>query len=64
MDTPALDPWLLALGLVLVAEGLMPMLTPSGWREAVRRLAQLPDGQLRAGGMVMALLGLLLIWSS
>lgn len=64
MDTPALNPWLLAMGLLLVAEGLLPMLTPAAWREAMRRLSELPDGQLRAGGMVLALLGLLLIWSS
>lgn len=64
MEDPARNPWLLALGLVLIIEALMPMLSPSAWREAVRKMAELPDGQLRLGGIVMALLGLALIWSS
>ncbi|MDO4230830.1 MAG: DUF2065 domain-containing protein [Lautropia sp.] len=58
------NPWLLALGLVLIIEALMPMLSPSAWRDAVRKMTELPDGQLRLGGIVMASLGLLLIWSS
>lgn len=64
MEDLARNPWLLALGLVLIIEALMPMLSPSAWRDAVRKMAELPDGQLRLGGIVMASLGLLLIWSS
>lgn len=64
METAELNPWLLALGLALIAEGLMPMLTPPTWRETIRKLASLPDGQLRFGGMALVSVGLLLIWSS
>ena len=46
------SPVLLALGLVLVIEGLLPLLTPAGWREAVRKIADLRDGQIRFVGVV------------
>ncbi len=52
---------LLALGLVLVLEGLMPFLSPSAWRDTMTRIAQLKDGQLRFMGLTSMALGLLLI---
>ncbi len=52
---------LLALGLVLVIEGLMPLLAPAQWRAAVTRIAEFRDGQLRFVGMAAVLAGLLLI---
>ncbi|RRN45563.1 DUF2065 domain-containing protein [Lautropia dentalis] len=61
MDDSAVSPWLLALGLVLVLEGLMPLLVPGGWREAVRQLAALRDGQLRFVGLMLVLAGLFLV---
>lgn len=55
------SPVLLALGLVLVIEGLLPLLTPAGWREAVRKIADLRDGQIRFVGLCAVAGGLLLI---
>ncbi len=52
---------LLALGLVLVIEGLMPLVAPAQWRSAMARIAQLRDGQLRFMGMMAVLVGILLI---
>ena len=52
---------LLALGMVLVIEGLMPLLAPAQWRAAVTRIAEFRDGQLRFVGMAAVLAGLLLI---
>jgi len=52
---------LLAVGLVLVIEGLMPLAAPASWRAAMMRIAQLRDGQLRFIGMASILVGLLLI---
>ena len=49
--------WLaLALALVLVLEGLGPMLYPRAWRKMVASLSQLPDNLLRrfGGGLVVA----------
>ncbi len=47
---------LLALGLVLVFEGILPMFFPRIWRRMVLSLAQLPDNTLRriGGGIVVA----------
>jgi uncharacterized protein YjeT (DUF2065 family) len=52
---------LLALGLVLVIEGLLPLIAPSGWRETMRRISELRDGQIRFIGLGSILLGLLLV---
>jgi uncharacterized protein YjeT (DUF2065 family) len=53
----------IALGLFLVAEGLLPLLAPSAWREAFQRLLQFSDGQLRFVGLLAVGVGLaLLIW--
>ncbi|VEC01169.1 Uncharacterized protein conserved in bacteria (DUF2065) [Cedecea lapagei] len=46
----------LALALVLVLEGLGPMLYPRIWRRMILAMAQLPDTLLRrfGGGLVVA----------
>ena len=54
--------WLLALGLMLVFEGLMPMLAPGRWRRLFEQLLQLQDGQIRFFGLFMVLFGLVLLW--
>jgi uncharacterized protein YjeT (DUF2065 family) len=51
-----------AVGLMLVIEGLMPLLLPQSWREAFQRLMAFKDGQLRFVGLLSVLAGLLLIW--
>jgi uncharacterized protein YjeT (DUF2065 family) len=51
-----------ALGLMLVLEGLMPLLLPQSWREAFQRMMAFKDGQLRFVGLLSVLAGLLLIW--
>jgi uncharacterized protein len=50
-----------ALALLLIAEGLLPLISPRSWRDAFQRLLQLHDGQLRFFGLVAVALGLLLI---
>ena len=47
---------LLALALVLVLEGLGPMLYPSAWKKLISGMAQLPENTLRrfGGGLVVA----------
>ena len=57
-----MDVWLLALGLMLVLEGLMPMLAPTRWRRLFEQLLQLQDGQIRFFGVFMVLLGLVVVW--
>ena len=56
------DTFWLALGLVLVLEGLFPFVSPGGWRRTFLRLLQLRDGQLRFFGLCSILGGLLMLW--
>jgi len=53
--------WLAALALVLVIEGLLPFLAPRVWRDTMRRMAELTDGQLRFIGLGSMVLGLALL---
>jgi len=56
------DYWLIAFGLMLVLEGIMPFLFPAEWRETLRKVAQFQDGQVRFLGLTLMLSGLLLIY--
>jgi len=51
----------LAFGLVLLIEGLLPFVAPGLWRSTVIRVSQMRDGQIRFMGLGAILLGLLLI---
>ena len=48
---------LAACALVLVLEGLLPLIAPRGWRSTFRRMAELSDGQLRFVGLVSIVIG-------
>ncbi|RLA39343.1 MAG: DUF2065 domain-containing protein [Gammaproteobacteria bacterium] len=48
---------LAALCLVLVIEGIMPFLAPSGWRNMMLSLAKTDDKNIRILGLVSMLLG-------
>lgn len=50
-----------ALGLMLVLEGLLPLVAPKAWRDTFRRMIDLKDGQLRFVGLVSISGGLLLL---
>jgi uncharacterized protein YjeT (DUF2065 family) len=56
------DTFWAALALVLVFEGLFPLLAPGGWRSTFHKLLQLRDGQLRFFGLCSVVLGLVLLW--
>ncbi|NCT81542.1 MAG: DUF2065 domain-containing protein [Comamonadaceae bacterium] len=48
-----------ALALVLIIEGLMPLISPARWREVFSRILAMSDGQIRFIGLASMLLGLL-----
>jgi uncharacterized protein YjeT (DUF2065 family) len=52
----------MALGLMLIVEGFLPMVSPLQWRSLFEQLLKLEDGQIRFFGMAMVLTGLLLFW--
>ncbi|EOE4688566.1 DUF2065 domain-containing protein [Vibrio vulnificus] len=47
----------LALGLVLIVEGLGLLLAPRGWRNMVAQLSEQPDNQLRRIGGCLVVAG-------
>lgn len=53
---------LAAFGLMLVLEGLMPLLMPQAWRETFKRMIAFKDGQLRFMGLMSIVGGVLLLW--
>lgn len=55
-------PWLMAIGLVLVLEGLLPFLTPQLWRRVMQQMFMQSDRALRAFGLASMLLGLGLVY--
>ena len=54
--------WMTALALVLVIEGLLPMIAPQRWREMFRQILQMQDGQIRFFGLISVLIGLIGLW--
>ncbi|HPU53498.1 MAG TPA: DUF2065 domain-containing protein [Burkholderiaceae bacterium] len=55
------DALLMALGLVLIIEGVLPFIAPAVWRASLQRMARLRDGQVRFVALGAILIGLLLI---
>ncbi|MFA0088790.1 DUF2065 domain-containing protein [Vibrio sp. 10N.261.51.F12] len=50
-----------AIGLVLVFEGLGPLLAPNGWRNMIGQLMSQPDNQLRRVGGCLVVAGVVII---
>lgn len=50
-----------AFALMLLIEGLLPFLSPRGWRQVFERATQMSDGQIRFVGLSSILAGLLLL---
>ena len=49
-----------ALALMLVFEGILPLLLPRAWRETFKRVIEFSDGQLRFIGLASIVCGLIL----
>lgn len=50
-----------ALALVLIIEGLLPFISPKGWRGVFEKVLQLSDGQIRFYGLASIVAGLVLL---
>ena len=50
-----------ALALVLVIEGLLPFISPGGWRRMFEQILALGDGQIRFFGLCSIAAGLILL---
>lgn len=51
-----------ACALLLVAEGLLPLLSPSSWRRVFERALLMSDGQIRFLGLLSVLGGVVLLF--
>ena len=56
-----LEQLLIALALMLIIEGILPMASPMQWRKMFEQLLRLEDGQIRFFGLCSALVGLILL---
>lgn len=56
------DDLLRALGLMLVAEGMLPFLNPQGLRQTLAQISRLDNRLLRLTGLGSMLIGLLLLY--
>ena len=52
---------IMALALMLVFEGLLPLLSPASWRGVMQRIGAMADGQIRFFGLVSIAAGLVLL---
>lgn len=53
--------WTLALGLMLLLEGVVPLLFPKQWRATFKRILELSDGQIRFLGLFALAAGLTVV---
>ena len=53
---------LIAIALLLVLEGIMPFLSPAGFRRAMQLAIQMDDRRLRITGLFTMLSGLALLY--
>jgi hypothetical protein len=51
-----------ACALMLVAEGLLPFLSPAMWRRVFEKATQMSDGQIRFLGLLSMLAGLAMLF--
>lgn len=51
-----------ALALMIVLEGLLPFLTPAGFRQAMMKMADMSDRQIRFAGLSTMLVGMVFLY--
>ena len=53
-----MNTFLMALGLMLVIEGLLPFISPRFYRQSAQQLSALPDRAIRMIGLAVIVVGL------
>ena len=51
-----------ALIAALLVAGILPFTAPKLWRETFRKLVEMSDGQIRMGGLLSMIAGLLILF--
>ena len=52
----------IALGLLLVIEGLLYAAFPNGMKNMLNVMKDMPTTKLRSGGLIFAVIGFILVW--
>ena len=53
----------LALGWVMIFEGITPLIAPARWRRMVEEPSHAPDSALRGAAGVIVAVGLIIVWT-
>lgn len=53
----------LALGWVMIFEGITPLIAPARWRRMIEELSRVPDSALRGAAGVIVAIGLAIVWT-
>ena len=52
----------IAIGLLLVIEGLLYAIFPAAMKNMLNIMKDMPTQKLRSGGLIFALLGFIIVW--
>ena len=52
----------IAVALILIIEGFMPFLNPTGWRESLRQVSEMDEKTLRTVGFFSMMFGVILLY--
>jgi len=53
---------IIAFGLLLFIEGILFALFPSKMKNMLKKIDMIKEGQLRAGGLIFAIIGFIIVW--
>ena len=53
---------IIAFGLLLFIEGILYALFPSKMKSMLKKVDMINEGQLRAGGLIFAIIGFVIVW--
>ena len=53
---------LVATALLLILEGILPFISPGGVRQMLIAMSQMDDGNLRVGGLLSMIIGVILLY--
>lgn len=57
-----MNSWLFSsLGLMLILEGIMPLIFPEGWRQTFKKMITMKSGQIRFMGLISLAVGCLFL---
>ena len=53
--------WILVIAMVLIVEGMMPLLFPKTWQGYIKKLASEPVSTIRQVGLILFVIGIVML---